>query len=159
MADSVPAHGTSVEDVNFSRGRNARDRKGGFTLVELLVVLVILGLVMGLVGPRVLGYLSSSRDRTMHLQVESFAAALDLYYLDMGRYPSNAEGLQALVKAPAGGGHWSGPYLKQPSVPADPWGNPYEYHVPGKTAPYEIISLGPSGKPALASAQGATASE
>ena len=126
-----------------------RDRQGGFTLVELLVVLVILGLVMGLVGPRVLGYLSSSRERTMHLQIESFASALDLYFLDTGRYPSNAEGLQALVKQPPGSEHWSGPYLKQPSVPLDPWGNAYEYHVPGKSAPYAITSLGSTGKPAL----------
>jgi general secretion pathway protein G len=123
-----------------------RDQTGGFTLVELLVVLVILGLVMGLVGPRVLGYLSSSRERTAHLQIESFASALDLYYLDNGRYPTNSEGLQALIKAPAGSDHWGGPYLKQPKVPLDPWGNPYEYHVPGSNAPYTITSAGASGK-------------
>lgn len=123
-----------------------RDRHGGFTLVELLVVLVILGLVMGLVGPRVLGYLSSSRERTAHLQIESFASALDLFYLDYGRYPTNSEGLVALVKRPASGSHWAGPYLKQPNVPVDPWGNPYEYHVPGKDTPYSITSAGPDGK-------------
>lgn len=123
-----------------------RDTEAGFTLVELLVVLVILGLVMGLVGPRVLGYLSSSRERTMHLQVESFASALDLYYLDMGRYPTNSEGLDALIKAPAGTARWGGPYLKQPRVPDDPWGNPYQYHVPGKSTPYSIVSLGADGK-------------
>jgi general secretion pathway protein G len=136
--------------------RAARDRTGeaGFTLVELLVVLVILGLVMGLVGPRVLGYLSSSRERTMRLQIESFASALDLYYLDMGRYPSNAEGLEALVKAPsAGASRWAGPYLKQPKVPEDPWGNPYQYHVPGKSAPYTIVSLGADGKGGAATQQ------
>ena len=124
----------------------SRDRRGGFTLVELLVVLVILGLVMGLVGPRVLGYLSSSRERTAHLQIESFKSALDLFYLDFGRYPNNSEGLDALVKRPASGATWAGPYLKQANVPNDPWGNPYEYHVPGKTAPFAINSLGPDGK-------------
>ena len=123
-----------------------RDRHGGFTLVELLVVLVILGLVMGLVGPRVLGYLSSSRERTAHLQIESFASALDLFYLDYGRYPTNSEGLGALVQRPASGAHWAGPYLKQANVPNDPWGNPYTYHVPGRTGPYDITSAGPDGK-------------
>lgn len=128
------------------RRRDARrDTEGGFTLVELLVVLVILGLVMGLVGPRVLGYLSSSRERTAHLQIESFASALDLFYLDYGRYPTNNEGLEALVRRPASGEHWAGPYLKQPNVPVDPWGNAYVYHVPGKQTPYAITSLGPDG--------------
>ena len=139
----------TLRDIARSRrsDQTTRDSEGGFTLVELLVVLVILGLVMGLVGPRVLGYLSSSRERTMRLQVESFASALDLYYLDMGRYPTNTEGLDALIKPPAGGaGHWAGPYLKQPKVPEDPWGNPYTYHVPGKSTPYAIVSLGPDGK-------------
>ncbi|GJD96624.1 type II secretion system major pseudopilin GspG [Methylobacterium iners] len=122
-----------------------RDTKGGFTLVELLVVLVILGLVMGLAGPRVLGYLSSSRDKAAKLQIESFAAALDLFYLDNGRYPSTSEGLQSLVQRPPAAENWSGPYLKQGSVPPDPWGRPYEYRTPGKTAPYAILSLGAEG--------------
>lgn len=123
-----------------------RDHSGGFTLVELLVVLVILGLVMGLVGPRVLGYLSSSRERAAKLQIESFASALDLFYLDTGRYPTTSEGLQALVKRPAAVENWGGPYLKQGTVPTDPWGRPYEYRVPGKTGPYAITTLGPEGQ-------------
>ena len=131
---------------DFVRGNLTRDSKGGFTLVELLVVLVILGLVMGLVGPRVLGYLSSSRERTAHLQIESFASALDLFYLDYGRYPTSSEGLDALVHKPGSGDRWAGPYLKQNNVPKDPWGNPYDYHVPGKTGPYAITSAGPEGK-------------
>jgi general secretion pathway protein G len=126
--------------------RKRRDARGGFTLVELLVVLVILGLIMGLVGPRVLGYLSSSRERTARLQIESFTSALDLFYLDYGRYPTNAEGLDALVHRPADGDHWAGPYLKRADVPNDPWGHPYQYHVPGRTAPYAITSLGPDGQ-------------
>jgi general secretion pathway protein G len=130
----------------LAKRQRARDTKGGFTLVELLVVLVILGLVMSLVGPRVLGYLSSSRERTAHLQIESFQSALDLFYLDYGRYPTNNEGLEALVKRPSTSDHWAGPYLKQPRVPVDPWGNAYDYHVPGKTGPYLISSPGPDGK-------------
>ena len=129
-----------------SAGSGTRDRSAGFTLVELLVVLVILGLVMGLAGPRVLGYLSSSRERTAKLQIESFSSALDLFYLDNGRYPSPSEGLQALVQRPAAAESWSGPYLKQGVVPMDPWGHPYEYRVPGKTGPYLITSLGPDGQ-------------
>lgn len=123
-----------------------RDRTGGFTLVELLVVLVILGLVMGLVGPRVLGYLSSSRERAAKLQLQSFSSALDLYYLDMGRYPTTSEGLQALAKAPPGQDKWAGPYVQQGNVPNDPWGAPYEYRTPGRTKPYGITSLGSDGR-------------
>ena len=123
-----------------------RDRRGGFTLVELLVVLVILSLVMGLVGPRVLSYLSSSQSRAAKLQIESFASALDLFYLDNGRYPSTSEGLEALVRRPAAATNWSGPYLQQPDVPVDPWGNAYEYRVPGNRAPYTIVSLGSDGQ-------------
>lgn len=129
-----------------AKPRAERDRRGGFTLVELLVVLVILGLVMGLVGPRVLSYLSTSRERVARLQIESFASALDLFFLDNGRYPSMSEGLQALVKRPPTADHWSGPYLKQNALPADPWGRPYEYRVPGKAAPYHITSLGADGQ-------------
>lgn len=129
-----------------------RDRSGGFTLVELLVVLVILGLVMGLVGPRVLGYLSSSRERAAKLQIEAFSSALDLFYLDTGRYPTTAEGLGALVKRPASVEGWGGPYLKQNAVPADPWGRPYEYRVPGRASPYAITTLGAEGQKGVNSA-------
>ncbi|GLK53996.1 general secretion pathway protein G [Methylopila capsulata] len=128
------------------RNRRARDAEGGFTLVELLVVLVILSLVMGLVGPRVLSYLSSSRERAAKLQIKSFTSALDLYFFDMGRYPSGSEGLAALARAPAGESRWAGPYLQQGSVPADPWGKPYEYRTPGRGMPYGITSLGADGQ-------------
>lgn len=136
-----------------------RDRSGGFTLVELLVVLVILGLVMGLVGPRVLGYLSSSRERAAKLQIEAFSSALDLFYLDTGRYPTTSEGLGALVKRPASVDSWGGPYLKQNAVPADPWGRPYEYRVPGRASPYAITTLGAEGQKGVAGAGSAITSE
>jgi general secretion pathway protein G len=123
-----------------------RDVRGGFTLVELLVVLVILSLVMGLVGPRVLSYLSSSRVRAAKLQIQSFSTALDLYYLDMGRYPTSSEGLSALARAPAGEARWAGPYVQQGNVPADPWGKAYEYRTPGRGKPYGITSLGSDGQ-------------
>jgi general secretion pathway protein G len=144
---SIPRPSTAARAVR-------RDTRGGFTLVELLVVLVILGLVMGLAGPRVLGYLSSSRERTAKLQIESFSSALDLFFLDNGRYPTTGEGLQALVKRPPSADAWAGPYLKQNAVPADPWGHPYEYRVPGKSGPYAITSLGPDGQRSGAAAIG-----
>lgn len=123
-----------------------RDRAGGFTLVELLVVLVILGLVMGLVGPRVLNYLTSSRERAASLQISSFKSALDLFFLDTGRYPTASEGLGALVARPPSVQSWNGPYLQQSGVPADPWGNPYRYVAPAQNAPYRIVSNGADGQ-------------
>ncbi|WP_075221611.1 type II secretion system major pseudopilin GspG [Acuticoccus yangtzensis] len=122
-----------------------RDRSAGFTLVELLVVLVILALVMGLVAPRVLGYLSSSRERAAALQIQSLGAALDLYFIDVGRYPSAAEGLGALVQRPGGLARWNGPYLQQNTVPLDPWGNAYAYAAEGPQS-YTIVSHGPDGR-------------
>lgn len=124
-----------------------RDNIGGFTLVELLVVLVILALIMGLVGPRVLNYLTSSRERAASLQISSFKSALDLFFLDVGRYPTGSEGLTALVDKPSAASVWNGPYLKQGQVPKDPWGNPYRYASPADKAPYDIISLGADGQP------------
>jgi general secretion pathway protein G len=120
--------------------------RAGFTLVEMLVVLVIIGLIMGLVGPRVLNYLSDARSKTAKLQIESFASALDLYYLDTGRYPSSNEGLTALVRRPAGIDTWNGPYLKGGTVPQDPWGNPYVYRAPGERGAYDIVSRGSDGR-------------
>jgi general secretion pathway protein G len=123
-----------------------RDGDGGFTLVELLVVLVILSLIMGLVAPRVLGYLSDARVRSAKLQIDSLSAALDLFYLDAGRYPSQSEGLAVLIKRPASVDNWNGPYLKQTALPDDPWGHPYQYRVPGRSGPYAIVSMGSDGR-------------
>ena len=124
---------------------DASDGEGGFTLVEMLVVITIIGLIMGLVGPRVLTYLSESKVKTARIQIESLAAALDLYYIDNGRYPEANQGLTALVERPPAAVGWNGPYLKTSAVPLDPWGHPYLYKTPGDHAPYEIDSYGPSG--------------
>src|SRR5689334_22963 len=94
------------------KGRRHRSGEAGYTLVEILVVLAIIGLVMGLVGPRVIAYLSDSKVKAARLQIDGLAAALDLYYLDNSAYPSSADGLQALVQKPEGAANWNGPYLK-----------------------------------------------
>jgi general secretion pathway protein G len=117
-------------------------RAHGFTLIELLVVLVILGLLAGLVGPQVLRYTGSAKSDTAKLQIEELGAGLDLYHLEVGRYPNSEEGLKSLVEAPAGVSVWNGPYLKKSSVPNDPWGNPYHYESPGQHGPYDLYSLG-----------------
>jgi general secretion pathway protein G len=128
----------------FVRSRSLRHRgERGFTLVEMLVVITIIGLIMALVGPRVLNYLGESKVKTARIQIESFSSALDLFYLDNARYPTSSEGLSALVQRPANSLAWNGPYLKTASVPADPWGRPYRYRAPGDHAPYEITSSGP----------------
>jgi general secretion pathway protein G len=127
--------------------RRALAASPGYTLVELLVVLTIISLIVGLVGPRVLGYLSDSRAKTAKLQIESFSSALDLFYLDAGRYPTSSEGLDALTQRPSGVAIWNGPYVKGGRVPADPWGNAYKYRAPVEhVPPYEIVSYGADGR-------------
>jgi general secretion pathway protein G len=120
----------------------ARQAEQGFTLVEMLVVISIIALVMGLVGPRVLNYLTESKIKAAKIQIESIEGALDLYYLDAGRYPTTSEGLSALVQRPGSDAGWSGPYLKASVVPTDPWGTPYVYQSPGQHGAYDIISYG-----------------
>jgi general secretion pathway protein G len=118
----------------------------GFTLVEMLVVITIIGLIMGLIGPRVLNYLSESKVKAAKIQLQSFASALDLFYLDAGRFPSTSEGLAALVKQTPGVSAWNGPYLRGGNVPNDPWSHGYVYRSPGEHAPYDIISYGSDGQ-------------
>jgi general secretion pathway protein G len=127
--------------------RTAERRHGeaGFTLVEMLVVITIIGLIMALVGPRVLTYLSDSKAKAAKIQIESFSSALDLYFLDLGRYPTSNEGLGALTQSNNAQG-WNGPYLRGGVVPSDPWGHGYLYRSPGERAPFEIISLGSDGQ-------------
>src|SRR5438270_9192554 len=107
----------------FSKRRRTARHERGFTLVELLVVITIITLIMGIVGPRVLNYLTESKVKAARIQIESFSSALDLFFLDTGRYPNGSEGLAALVQRPGSINAWNGPYLKGGQVPSDPWGN------------------------------------
>jgi len=127
-----------------SCSRNEGER--GFTLVEILVVITIIALIMSLVGPRVLNYLTESKVKAAKIQMQSFSSALDLLYLDTGRYPSSAEGLAVLVKPTSAMAGWNGPYLKGGNVPNDPWGKPYLYRSPTERAKYEIMSYGADGQ-------------
>ncbi|RDH85868.1 MAG: type II secretion system protein GspG [endosymbiont of Escarpia spicata] len=114
----------------------------GFTLIELLVVLVILGLLAGLVGPQMVRYLGGAKTDTTMLQIEEFGAGLDLFHLEVGRYPTTDEGLVALVEKPNSVEGWNGPYLKKKQIPEDPWGNEYLYRFPEDNGIYDLYSFG-----------------
>lgn len=121
-------------------------RSGGFTLIELLVVLAILTLLAGLVGPRVLNQLGGAKAKTAAVQIADLDKSLELFKLDVGRYPTSEEGLEALVKRPGNVNGWTGPYLKG-GLPTDPWGRAYKYANPGSNGGIEILSLGADGTP------------
>jgi general secretion pathway protein G len=128
-----------MQAQQYMRGRYAAP---GFTLIELLVVLVILSMLAGLVGPRIMKYVGESKTKTARLQIEELGAAIDLYHLDVGRYPSASQGLQALVEQPVDVESWNGPYLKKNKTPQDPWGFDYHFESPGEHGPYDLYSLG-----------------
>lgn len=125
-----------------------QDGEAGFTLLELLVVIVILGLLIGFVAPAVLRQLGHAKDSVAKQSIEQLGSVLDLYKLDVGDYPSTQDGLQALITKPDGADNWSGPYLKSDSLPRDPWGHPYLYEQPStrQNLSYDLCSLGSSGK-------------
>jgi general secretion pathway protein G len=119
----------------------------GFTLVELLVVLAVLALIVGLVAPRALGYLGRGKTEAARIDIRTLGTALDLFRLDLARFPTQAEGLQALIAPPPGVAGWAGPYLPEKSVPSDPWGHPYIYRIPGQHGVYDLFSLGAGNAP------------
>lgn len=114
----------------------------GFTLLELLVVLAILGLLAAIVAPQVIRYLGSSKSQTAKVQVQNVSAALELFRLDVGRYPTSEEGLKTLVAPSAAAQNWNGPYLKKAGALQDPWGQAYQYRSPGRHGEFDVFSLG-----------------
>lgn len=127
-----------------------RQKSAGFTLIEIMIVMVIIAMLAALVGPRVMGALASSKIKASKIQIETLSASVDAFHLDTGRFPTQAEGLQVLVdnpeKAPIK--NWRGPYLKKNKVPADEWGNAFVYEIPSKhKMPFDLYSLGADGKP------------
>jgi general secretion pathway protein G len=119
----------------------------GFTLIELLVVMAIVALLAGIVGPRVLEQFDKSKAKAAKVQIADLEKALDLFKLDVGRYPTSEEGLDALAKRPGSAAQWAGPYLRGDGVPPDPWGNAYKYANPGPKGGVEILSLGADKAP------------
>jgi len=116
------------------------------TLIEILVVLVLIGIVLGIVGGNFIGRGEKAKADAAKIEIGQIGQALDLYKLETGRYPSSSDGLQALVAAPGGATNWNGPYWKKSQMPKDPWGNEYRYTSPGQKGAYDILSLGADGK-------------
>jgi general secretion pathway protein G len=121
--------------------RHERDQRG-FTLIELMVVMIILGLLAALVVPRMFGRLGEAKTKAAYAQIELFGTALDSFRLDVGRYPTTEEGLEALISPVSGVEEWNGPYLKKNEIPLDPWNRPYHYESPGNHGDYDLYTLG-----------------
>lgn len=133
------------------KSRISRSGQEGLTLIEIVVVIIVLGLLAGLVGPQIIGRVSEAKSSTARTQIELFSVALDNYRLDNGRYPTTEQGLQALREKPVSEPapyNWRGPYL-QKEIPLDPWGRPYVYRSPGEVNPttYDLFTLGRDGQP------------
>lgn len=135
-------------EFDLAVNRSALPLQGvqGFTLLELLVVMVIIGLLAGFVGPRYFAQIGKSEIKVARAQIDALEKSLDQFRLDTGHYPTMEEGLEALVTRPASEAKWDGPYLKK-NVPQDPWGNPYVYRIPGEHSEYDLLSYGKDGQP------------
>jgi general secretion pathway protein G len=132
--------------VNSQNSMRVSRAVAGFTLVELLVVLAIIALLAGLVGPRVLNQLGGAKSKTALVQIRDLEQGLEMFKLDVGRYPTTNEGLEALMEQPSGAAGWNGPYMKS-EIPLDPWKRPYEYRFPGQRGEIDLFTHGADGTP------------
>jgi len=130
----------------MNRRRGPRRATAGFTLMEMLIVLVVIGLIAAVAIPQLMRMLGGAKHRAAQIQIETVAHAVDYYQMDVGTYPTQAEGLQVLWTAPPNVQGWNGPYVRREKQLVDPWGKPFLYSLPGKTNPYVITSLGADGK-------------
>ena len=128
--------------MNYYKNR----KETGFTLLELLVVLGIIAMLAGIVGPQVMKHMGESKIKAAKVQIEDLSATLDMYKLDLGNYPTSEEGLKALIESPDSAKRWNGPYLRKSKVPLDPWQNEYKYVFPGEHGKFDLYSLGADGK-------------
>lgn len=124
------------------RRERCRGRRGGFTILELMVVLLILALLGTIAAPQVTKYLRKAKSQTAKVQVDALSAAVDSFHLDVGRFPSSDEGLKVLVDRPSDTAKWDGPYVKKHDSLIDPWGHPYLYRFPGQHGEYDVYTLG-----------------
>lgn len=139
--------GVNMQETGYGkRAPCACQREGGFTLLELLVVLVIIGLLAGYVGPKYFSQIGKSEVKAARAQIDALGKALDQLRLDSGHYPSTEQGLASLIERPANEAKWDGPYLTK-AIPPDPWGNPYVFVMPGAHGEYDLLSYGKDGKP------------
>lgn len=129
-----------------SRQGSRHGARAGFTLLELLVVLVVMGLIAAIVTPQVMSMLSGAKSNSAALQIETLSTAVNYYQLDVGSYPTDEQGLEALMAAPRDVKNWRGPYVRKRQHLSDPWGRPYHYRSPGRQGPFDLYTLGADGK-------------
>ncbi len=142
----MPGDATTYDQAAGVTKRGERRREAGFTLVELLVVLIILGLIAAFAAPQVIKFVGGAKTDSAKIQIERLSGVLDLYRLQVGRYPSDEESLNALMEQPADAPNWDGPYLKKADSLIDPWGRPYLYRFPGEHGDFDLYTLGADGE-------------
>lgn len=145
LADTLAACSIFLHRMNPRMNNQTKNKAKGFTLLELLVVIVIIGLLAGYVGPKYFSQIGKSEVKVARAQMDAFDKALDQYRIDTGRYPNTSQGLNALMSKPANEAKWDGPYLKK-ALPSDPWGNAYQYRQPGEHGEYDLYSYGRDGQ-------------